>query len=51
MKFEVVAGDISGRETDAIVVNLFEGIASPGGATGAVDSCAGRSNYAADRRW
>ena len=33
-----MAGDIGGRETDAIVVNLFEGIASPGGATGAVDS-------------
>ena len=38
MKFEVVAGDIGVRETDAIVVNLFEGIARPGGATGAVDS-------------
>ena len=37
MKFEVVAGDIGGRDTDAIVVNLFEGIARPGGATGTVD--------------
>ncbi|MXY44580.1 MAG: leucyl aminopeptidase [Dehalococcoidia bacterium] len=37
MNFEVVAGDIGVRETDAIVVNLFQGIASPGGATGAVD--------------
>ena len=37
MKFEVAAGDISVRDTDAIVVNLFEGVTSPGGATGAVD--------------
>ena len=37
MKFEVVVGDISGRDTDAIIVNLFEGITHPGGATGAVD--------------
>ena len=37
MKFEVVAGDISGRDTDAVVVNLFEGVTSPGGATGALD--------------
>ena len=38
MKFEVVAGDISGRGTDAIVVNLFDGVTRPGGATGAVDA-------------
>ncbi len=38
MKFEVAAGDISIRDTDAIVVNLFEGVTRPGGATGAVDS-------------
>ena len=38
MKFEVAAGDISVRETDAIVVNLFEGVTRPGGATGAVDT-------------
>ncbi len=37
MKFEVVVGDISGRDTDAIIVNLFEEITHPGGATGAVD--------------
>ncbi len=37
MKFEVAAGDISGRDTDAIIVNLFEGVSRPGGATGAVD--------------
>ena len=38
MKFEVATGDISVRDTDAIVVNLFEGVTSPGGATGAVDA-------------
>ena len=38
MKFEVAAGDISVRDTDAIVVNLFEGVTRPGGATGAVDT-------------
>ena len=37
MKFDVAAGDISVRDTDAIVVNLFEGVTRPGGATGAVD--------------
>ena len=41
MKFEVIAGDISVRETDAIVVNLFEGVTRPGGATGAVDTALG----------
>ena len=37
MEIEVVAGDIAQTEADAIVVNLFEGVAEPGGATGAVD--------------
>ena len=37
MQFEVAAGDIAGRDTEAIIVNLFEGVAHPGGATGAVD--------------
>ncbi|MCY4530195.1 MAG: leucyl aminopeptidase [Chloroflexi bacterium] len=37
MKFDVTAGDITVRDTDAIVVNLFEGVTDPGGATGAVD--------------
>jgi leucyl aminopeptidase len=31
------AGDITTFETDAIVVNLFEGIKAPGGSTGALD--------------
>jgi len=33
----VKVGDITSIEADAIVVNLFEGIQKPGGATGAVD--------------
>ena len=38
MQFEVSAGDIAGVQADVVVVNLFEGVTSPGGATGAVDS-------------
>jgi leucyl aminopeptidase len=38
MKIEVQAGDICERDAGAIVVNLFQGVRSPGGATGAVDS-------------
>jgi leucyl aminopeptidase len=41
MKIEVVSGDITSRETGAIVVNLFEGVTRPGGATGAVDKALG----------
>ena len=37
MKLSVRQGDISSTATDAIVVNLFEGVTSPGGGTGAVD--------------
>jgi leucyl aminopeptidase len=37
MEIKVVAGDIAQTEADAIVVNLFEGVGQPGGATGAVD--------------
>ena len=37
MKITVVTGDIAQREGPAIVVNLFEGVTAPGGATGAVD--------------
>ena len=33
----VTQGDIAAADVDAIVVNLFEGITSPGGGTGAVD--------------
>lgn len=38
MDIRVFKGDITQQQTGAIVVNLFEGITSPGGATGAVDS-------------
>jgi leucyl aminopeptidase len=37
LKIEVIVGDITSIEVDAIVVNLFEGVERPGGATGAVD--------------
>ncbi|MBI2766974.1 MAG: leucyl aminopeptidase [Chloroflexi bacterium] len=41
MEVRVEAGDISKADADIIVVNLFEGITSPGGATGAVDAALG----------
>jgi leucyl aminopeptidase len=37
MELRVTIGDITQLETDAIVVNLFEGVKHPGGATGAID--------------
>ena len=37
MEIKVVAGDITQQKVGAIVVNLFEGVKAPGGATGAVD--------------
>ena len=41
MQIKVQSGDISSFAADAIVVNLFEGVTSPGGATGAVDRAMG----------
>ncbi|MCH7593983.1 MAG: leucyl aminopeptidase [Chloroflexi bacterium] len=41
MELSVVSGDITAQAVDAIVVNLFEGVESPGGATGAVDGAIG----------
>ena len=41
MKIRVTAGNIAERDTDAVVVNLFEGVTAPSGATGAVDSALG----------
>jgi len=38
VEIRVAGGDIAQAEADAIVVNLFEGVTSPGGATGAVDA-------------
>ncbi|UCH50472.1 MAG: leucyl aminopeptidase [Chloroflexota bacterium] len=37
MEVKVITGDIVSTKADAIVVNLFEGVKRPGGATGAVD--------------
>jgi leucyl aminopeptidase len=37
LEIKVIAGDIVQIEADAIVVNLFEGVGQPGGATAAVD--------------
>lgn len=38
MKIFVEAGGLQTVDADAIIVNLFQGVESPGGATGAVDS-------------
>ena len=38
MKIEVKTADITTIDTPALVVNLFKGVTSPGGATGAVDN-------------
>jgi leucyl aminopeptidase len=37
MEISVVTGSIETQKDEAIVVNLFEGVETPGGATGAVD--------------
>jgi len=37
LEIKVIAGDIAQIEADAIVVNLFEGVEQPGGATAAMD--------------
>ncbi len=37
MEVKIITGDITSVKADAIVVNLFEGVKRPGGATGAVD--------------
>ncbi|MEM7538338.1 MAG: leucyl aminopeptidase [Chloroflexota bacterium] len=37
MNINVTQGNIANQETDCIVVNLFEGVTQPGGATGVVD--------------
>jgi leucyl aminopeptidase len=41
MQIKVQSGDISAFGADAIVVNLFEGVTTPGGGTGAVDNAMG----------
>ena len=41
MRIAVEVGDIARWEDEVIVVNLFEGVRRPGGATGAVDAALG----------
>jgi leucyl aminopeptidase len=41
MKIEVLGGDIAASSADSIVVNLVEGLTTPGGATAAVDRALG----------
>ncbi len=41
MDIKVAAGDIARASVPAIIVNLFEGVKKPGGATGAVDTALG----------
>lgn len=41
MKIEVGIGDIAKWEDEVVVVNLFEGVDHPGGATGAIDAALG----------
>ena len=41
MEIKVEAGDIVQHPAKAIIVNLFEGVRSPGGATGALDEALG----------
>ena len=38
MKLQVKAGDITEQEVDAIVVNVFEGVSQPEGATKSVNT-------------
>jgi len=41
MDIEVITGSIQEQKAQAVVVNLFEGIEEPGGATGALDKAVG----------
>ncbi|MDY6835561.1 MAG: leucyl aminopeptidase [Chloroflexota bacterium] len=41
MDVKVIATDIAKLEVDALMVNLFEGVAQPGGATGVIDKALG----------
>lgn len=41
MDIKVINGSLADVECDVVVVNLFEGVKSPGGATGAVDKALG----------
>ena len=37
MQLSITQGNIVEQQTDCLVVNLFEGVTAPGGATGAAD--------------
>ena len=41
IKVSAVHGDITSIKADAVIVNLFEGVTTPGGGTGAVDKALG----------
>src|SRR5690349_20874169 len=41
MQVQAVQGDITQFKADAVIVNLFEGVTTPGGGTGAVDQALG----------
>ena len=41
LKLEIMRGDIARITSDAAIVNLFDGVKTPGGATGAVDDALG----------
>lgn len=41
MDLRVVAEDVTATDVDALIVNLFEGVLDPGGATGAIDNALG----------
>jgi len=41
VELQVLQGDLRSFEADAVVVNLFQGVSRPGGATGAVDESLG----------
>jgi leucyl aminopeptidase len=41
VEIKVIAGDVTQVPADAVIVNLFEGVETPGGATGAVDKALG----------
>jgi leucyl aminopeptidase len=41
MKFDVVHGSLTEQSADVLIVNLFEGVKSPGGGTGAIDGALG----------
>lgn len=43
MKLEIHQGKIQEVQTDALIVNLFEGVKSPGGATGAINLALGNA--------